>query len=144
MSSSLGRGTLCSPYTTRQAKFSESTRGKNPKVFTQTQPSRIAVRDTAVRAATLQAETKPASEGHTALLHGLGSVGDIAPSHMPWLLRLAHTRYPRPCCILTASLHKGCYRLCYSIPCSVASCRICQCCMVTWDHSSSTKWMGIL
>ena len=32
-------------------------------------------------------------EGHTALLQGLGAVGDVAPSHMPWLLRLAYLRY---------------------------------------------------
>lgn len=31
-------------------------------------------------------------EGHSALLQGLGQVGDVAPSHMPWLLRLAHIR----------------------------------------------------
>lgn len=28
--------------------------------------------------------------GHTGLLHGLGDVGDIAPAHMPWVLRIAH------------------------------------------------------
>lgn len=28
--------------------------------------------------------------GHTSLLHGLGDVGDIAPAHMPWVLRIAH------------------------------------------------------
>ncbi|KAF8064522.1 viaA [Scenedesmus sp. PABB004] len=31
-----------------------------------------------------------AASGHTALLHGLGDVGDIAPAHMPWVLRIAH------------------------------------------------------
>ena len=31
-------------------------------------------------------------DGHDALLHGLGEVGDVAPMHMPWLLRLAHVR----------------------------------------------------
>uniref|UniRef100_A0A7S0RJC1 VWFA domain-containing protein n=1 Tax=Chlamydomonas leiostraca TaxID=1034604 RepID=A0A7S0RJC1_9CHLO len=30
--------------------------------------------------------------GHTQLQHGLGSVGDVAPTHLPWLLRLAHTK----------------------------------------------------
>lgn len=30
------------------------------------------------------------ASGHTALLHGLGDVGDIAPAHMPWVLRIAH------------------------------------------------------
>ena len=32
-------------------------------------------------------------KGHAALLHGLGEVGDIPPTLMPWLLRLAHIRY---------------------------------------------------
>lgn len=27
------------------------------------------------------------------LLQGLGAVGDVAPSHVPWLLRLAHIQY---------------------------------------------------
>lgn len=31
-------------------------------------------------------------QGHVALLHGLGQVGDVPPTHMPWLLRLAHVR----------------------------------------------------
>jgi hypothetical protein len=30
--------------------------------------------------------------GHTVLLHGLGAVGDVHPSHLPWLLRHAHIR----------------------------------------------------
>ena len=34
----------------------------------------------------------PRGDGHDALLHGLGEVGDVAPMHMPWLLRLAHVR----------------------------------------------------
>ncbi|PNW85740.1 hypothetical protein CHLRE_03g207400v5 [Chlamydomonas reinhardtii] len=29
---------------------------------------------------------------HSSLLHGLGSVGDVSASHLPWLLRLAHVR----------------------------------------------------
>ncbi|DBA81041.1 TPA: hypothetical protein ACH3X2_007243 [Trebouxia sp. C0005] len=33
-----------------------------------------------------------AAQGHAALLHGLGEVGDIPPTLMPWLLRLAHIR----------------------------------------------------
>lgn len=33
---------------------------------------------------------KKAGEGHSALLQGLGSVGDVPPALMPWLLRLAH------------------------------------------------------
>lgn len=32
------------------------------------------------------------AEGHTALLHSLGEVGEVAPVHMPWLLRLAHIK----------------------------------------------------
>lgn len=31
-----------------------------------------------------------AGAGHSALLHGLGDIGDVAPQHMPWLLRLSH------------------------------------------------------
>ena len=40
------------------------------------------------------AEAQPAArnEGHSALLSGLGAVGDVAASHMPWLLRIAHVR----------------------------------------------------
>lgn len=33
-----------------------------------------------------------ADGGHTALLHSLGEVGDVAPMHLPWLLRLAHIK----------------------------------------------------
>ena len=33
------------------------------------------------------------AEGHSALLQGLGRLGDVSPSHMPWLLRLAHIRH---------------------------------------------------
>ncbi|KAF6255953.1 hypothetical protein COO60DRAFT_1296414 [Scenedesmus sp. NREL 46B-D3] len=36
-----------------------------------------------------------AAAGHTALLHGLGDVGDISPSHMPWVLRIAHVSTQR-------------------------------------------------
>jgi hypothetical protein len=32
----------------------------------------------------------PALAGHSALLHGLGDVGDVPPAHMPALLRAAH------------------------------------------------------
>lgn len=32
-------------------------------------------------------------QGHAALLHGLGDVGNVKPGLMPWLLRLAHIRY---------------------------------------------------
>lgn len=49
--------------------------------------------------AAVEAPSRPSSggskrgDGHSALLQGLGQVGDVAPSHMPWLLRLAHIRY---------------------------------------------------
>ena len=47
-------------------------------------------------AATAAAPAKPAAKvdggGHTALLHSLGEVGDVAPVHLPWLLRLAHIK----------------------------------------------------
>lgn len=47
----------------------------------------------AVVASAAAAPAKAAgSEGHTALLHGLGEVGEVAPVHMPWLLRLAHIK----------------------------------------------------
>ena len=44
---------------------------------------------------TAEAATAPAvrsARGHADLLHGLGEVGDVAPTLMPWLLRLAHIR----------------------------------------------------
>jgi uncharacterized protein with von Willebrand factor type A (vWA) domain len=34
--------------------------------------------------------TKKSSSGHSALLQGLGDVGDVPPALMPWLLRLSH------------------------------------------------------
>ena len=39
----------------------------------------------------LKAELRHA-EGHSALLQGLGEVGDVPTVHVPWLLRLAHIR----------------------------------------------------
>ena len=46
-----------------------------------------------VTSAAAAAPARPAAEGgHTALLHGLGEVGDVAPVHLPWLLRLAHIK----------------------------------------------------
>ena len=45
-------------------------------------------------AAVVESQQQPArNEGHSALLSGLGAVGDVAASHMPWLLRIAHVRY---------------------------------------------------
>ena len=32
-------------------------------------------------------------EGHSALLQGLGEIGDVQTTLVPWLLRLAHIRY---------------------------------------------------
>ncbi|PNH06834.1 hypothetical protein TSOC_006749 [Tetrabaena socialis] len=29
---------------------------------------------------------------HVSLVAGLGSVGEVSPTHLPWLLRLAHVR----------------------------------------------------
>ncbi len=43
--------------------------------------------------AAVAAPAAPGREGgHTALLHGLGEVGDVPAVHMPWLLRLAHIK----------------------------------------------------
>ncbi|GAB4823718.1 hypothetical protein N2152v2_010764 [Parachlorella kessleri] len=43
--------------------------------------------------AVAEAPTKRAGiEGHSALLRGLGDVGDVAPVHLPWLLRLSHVK----------------------------------------------------
>lgn len=43
--------------------------------------------------AAAEAPARPAKpDGHSALLQGLGEVGDVAPTHMPWLLRLAHVK----------------------------------------------------
>lgn len=44
---------------------------------------------------TAEAPTAPntrSTRGHADLLHGLGEVGDVPPTLMPWLLRLAHIR----------------------------------------------------
>ena len=50
-------------------------------------------RGVVVHAAALEeAKPVPRNEGHSALLSGLGAVGDVAASHMPWLLRIAHVR----------------------------------------------------
>jgi hypothetical protein len=43
-------------------------------------------------AAAAPAPAATASGGHTGLLHGLGKVGEVSASHMPWLLRLAHIK----------------------------------------------------
>lgn len=29
---------------------------------------------------------------HASLLHGFGTVGEVSPTHLPWLLRLSHVR----------------------------------------------------
>lgn len=42
------------------------------------------------------ATSSRAKQGHAALLHGLGEVGNVKPTLMPWLLRLAHIRYVCP------------------------------------------------
>jgi hypothetical protein len=42
--------------------------------------------------AVVEAPAKRAVEGHSALLQGLGEVGDVASVHLPWLLRLAHVK----------------------------------------------------
>lgn len=48
-----------------------------------------------VQAALEQRETvQKQNEGHSALLQGLGEVGDVSTQHVPWLLRLAHIRCP--------------------------------------------------
>lgn len=55
-------------------------------------------RGTTTVAAAVAAPERPATSsvgpaaGHTALLHSLGDVGDVAPAHLPWLLRLAHIK----------------------------------------------------
>ena len=44
-------------------------------------------------AAPEERKTEPKqNEGHSALLQGLGEVGDVPTVHVPWLLRLAHIR----------------------------------------------------
>ncbi|KAG2436957.1 hypothetical protein HXX76_006473 [Chlamydomonas incerta] len=46
-----------------------------------------------VAAVDLPGRTAPLAHlQHSSLLHGLGSVGDVNASHLPWLLRLAHVR----------------------------------------------------
>ena len=60
----------------------------------QRQQRRQQRRGSAVAAAAPEAPPRPAAAegGHTALLHGLGQVGDVSAVHMPWLLRLAHIK----------------------------------------------------
>ncbi|KAI8463939.1 MAG: hypothetical protein J3K34DRAFT_455000 [Monoraphidium minutum] len=57
-------------------------------------PRRRAAAAAAAPAAAPPAPAAPAAPasgaGHTALLHGLGDAGAVAPQHMPWLLRLTH------------------------------------------------------
>lgn len=56
-------------------------------------PQRQGARRAAVAAAAAAAPAAPDRQGgHTALLHGLGEVGDVPAVHMPWLLRLAHIK----------------------------------------------------
>ena len=61
--------------------------------------------------AAVAAPDKPASakraEGHSALLQGLGRLGDVAPSHMPWLLRLAHIRHAQPEAACHPDMHRS-------------------------------------
>jgi hypothetical protein len=52
-------------------------------------------------AAPPQQQHARAAEGHSALLQGLGEVGDVAPTLMPWLLRLSHIR----CCSVALPSH---------------------------------------
>lgn len=66
----------------KQVPFSSA---KGPRSHNSKSSRRIAAQAVA-------APPAPVHAGHTQLLHGLGSVGDVAPSHMPWLLRLAHIR----------------------------------------------------
>ena len=64
----------------------------------------------ACAAAAVEAQPVARNEGHSALLSGLGAVGDVSASHVPWLLRIAHVRQappwqaPRPSCALACSL----------------------------------------
>lgn len=54
------------------------------------QSSRHSRRSVAVFAAAVaEAPAAPAASGHTALLHGLGDVGDTPAALMPWVLRIA-------------------------------------------------------
>ena len=55
-----------------------------------------------------------AAEGHSALLQGLGELGDVTPGLMPGLLRLSHIRYVacdipavRQALLLTSNLKSG-------------------------------------
>ena len=70
-----------------------------PAVFSRTPRAKQCLqRSSLCCQATLTLEAPAASpsrvnQGHAALRHGLGQVGNVPPTLMPWLLRLAHIRY---------------------------------------------------
>mmetsp|Transcript_26101 Transcript_26101/g.57021 ORF Transcript_26101/g.57021 Transcript_26101/m.57021 type:complete len:697 (+) Transcript_26101:262-2352(+) len=54
-----------------------------------------------------KAPAQKASAGHSALLHGLGDLGDVSATHMPWLLRVAHARSRTSGCDSTRALQEA-------------------------------------
>ena len=50
-------------------------------------------------------------EGHSALLQGLGELGDVTPGLMPGLLRLSHIRYASSGALVTRELPPCCHTL---------------------------------
>ena len=75
--------------------------------------------DAQIATATLAAPSTPTrptdghhkGDGHSALLQGLGEVGDVATVHVPWLLRLAHIRWRSSLyvfCVQRESLNPTC------------------------------------
>lgn len=61
----------------------------------------------AVASPELRKTEQKQSEGHSALLQGLGEVGDVATVHVPWLLRLAHIRHASFSCNRFYQLREG-------------------------------------
>ena len=64
-----------------------------PKPTLRSRPSQHSFKSTpqaAVQEAVRPGSQRKSGEGHSALLQGLGSVGDVPPGLMPWMLRLAY------------------------------------------------------
>ena len=81
-------------FPVRQSPFIPSKARKLDRSERETYQSReIVSRATATPLAVSQERSH---EGHSALLQGLGEIGDVQTVLVPWLLRLSHIRYD-PC-----------------------------------------------
>ena len=84
----------CSPGTqqVRGAPPAASRRWSAAALGRRRHQQRFATTTAAAAAAAPAPARQAGADGHSALLHGLGEVGEVSPVHMPWLLRLAHIR----------------------------------------------------